>query len=147
MWTAEGKEPAWVKGPKVKEIMCLQCRAVIRFLACLFVLCFLMHLFFHSQAISTLCSAVVTGHCSGQGHDHRGQGHVRHSVTPLSALMHSGHSYMFFQVCRRLLCQHIVIKSNLLLKDDLDTWPKRKKVSVYNMIVNKSASSLLLVTF
>lgn len=55
------------------------------------------------------------------GLDHCGQGHDRSPATPLSALMHSGQVYMLFQVCRRLHCQQIVIKSNLVLKADLDT--------------------------
>lgn len=75
------------------------------------------------------------------GLDHCGQGHDRPPATPLSALMHSGQVYMLFQVCRSLHCQQIVIKSNLVLKDDLDTWlhqKKTEKVSVYNVIVDKS---------
>lgn len=58
------------------------------------------------------------------GWDQRSQGHVRLPATLLSALMHSGQSYMplfFFQVCAGLHRQQIVIKSNLVLKDDLDT--------------------------
>lgn len=60
------------------------------------------------------------------GWDQHGQGHVRPPATPLSALMHSGLSYMlffffFFQVCAGLHRQQIVIKTNLVLKDDLDT--------------------------
>lgn len=57
----------------------------------------------------------------GEAKDRCGQGHVRSPVTLLSALMHSGQSYMLFQVCRGVRRQQIVIKSNLVLKDDLDT--------------------------
>lgn len=46
---------------------------------------------------------------------------------------------MLFQVCLGVRRQQIVIKSNLVLKDDLDTWLRQKKtgkVSPYNVIVD-----------
>lgn len=49
---------------------------------------------------------------------------------------------MLFQVCRGVRRQQIVIKSNLVLKDDLDTWLRQKKtgkVSPYNVIVDESS--------
>lgn len=115
-------------GHKVKQIMFMQYWAVLHFFSTvpLFVCLFSNHSF-HSLAISTHCSAVVAGHRSGRGEDHCGQGHVRQPVTLLSALMHSGQSYTVFHVCRGLQRQHIVSKSNLVLKDDLDTWLHQKK--------------------
>lgn len=52
---------------------------------------------------------------------------------------------MLFQVCRELRRQQIVIKSNLVLKGDLDTWLHQKKtwkVSPYNAIRGRLLSDL-----
>lgn len=52
---------------------------------------------------------------------------------------------MLFQVCRELRRQQTVIKSNLVLKGDLDTWLHQKKtwkVSPYNAIRGRLLSDL-----
>ena len=142
--TSWSKRTSVRKGHKVKQIMCSQypLSSVASRLFCLLGV-FLMGPLIPSPG---LCRAVGAGHSSGRGWDQRGQGHVRPPVTPLSALMHSGQSYMLFQVCRRLRRQQIVIKSNLVLKDDLDTWLHQRKtgeVSVCNGIVDESSMIFL----
>lgn len=142
--TSWGERTSVREGHKVKQIMCLLYEAVIPCVSTvdlLFVLKFsnrsFFCCFFYAVAISSLCCAVAAGHCSGRRWDHRGQGHVRSLVTPLSALMHSGQSCTLFQVCHKLQRQQIGIKSNLARKDDLDIWlcqKKTGKVGVYNVI-------------